>query len=287
MKIAFLSGKGGTGKTTLSNNLAALIPGATLIDCDVEEPNSHIFMKPRIDKEDDLNIEYPVIDEEKCNACGECGRFCKYHALLCGKGLVIPLKEMCHSCGGCKLVCPQGAISYQTRPIGKIYRGTSRENLSFVYGVLNVGELSGVKIINQVKEFVAKDRLVFIDSPPGTSCATVAAVEDSDYAIIVTEPTPFGVSDMKMVVEMLRKMKIPMGVIVNKAGMGDDEIYDYCKNENLTIVGEVPFYRSMAEAYSEGILSVDIPDSTEGSFRDLYQNLVNNLLKQKEVAYEY
>lgn len=282
MKIAFLSGKGGTGKTTLSDNLAALIPNATLIDCDVEEPNSHIFMKPRIEKEEDLNIEYPVIDDEKCNYCGECGRFCKFNALLCGKDKVMSLREMCHSCGGCELVCPQGAISYQTRPIGKIYQGTSRENLSFVYGVLTVGELSGVKIINQVKKFVSEDPLVLIDSPPGTSCATVAAVEDSDYAIIVSEPTPFGVSDMKMVVEMLRKMKIPMGVIVNKAGLGNDEIYDYCKEEKLTLLGKIPFHRSMAESYSEGILAID----SDESFKDLYQDLADNILKQPEVNYE-
>lgn len=282
MKIAFLSGKGGTGKTTLSNNLATMIPGATLIDCDAEEPNSHIFMKPRIEKEEDLNIEYPVIDEEKCNYCGKCGAFCKFHALLCGKEMIMPLKEMCHSCGGCEMVCPQGAIHYESRPIGKIYRGISRKNLSFVYGILNVGELSGVKIINQVREMVLEDSLVLIDSPPGTSCATVAAVEGSDYAIIVSEPTPFGVSDMKMVVEMLRKMEIPMGVIVNKAGLGDDEIYSYCKEENLPIIGEIPFHRSMAEAYSKGILAVDADES----FKDLYRDLAANILKIPEVNYE-
>ncbi|MBB6481790.1 ATP-binding protein [Spirochaeta isovalerica] len=282
MKITILSGKGGTGKTTVSNNLAVLVKESFLIDCDVEEPNSHIFMAPEITEEEEIRTGYPVVDEDKCIHCRKCADFCHYNAIIAGAAATMPLKDLCHDCGGCQLVCPAGAISYEKKGIGTIFSGTSRFGSRFLYGQLYTGELSGVKIINRLNEKMSHSDLVLVDSPPGTSCSTVAALEGSDYAVIVTEPTPFGVSDMKMVVEMLKEMNIPFSVVVNKAGLGDNEVYEYCSEENLTITGEIPFERIVAEAYASGKLAVEISEE----HKSLYRNLWLNIQKEAERSHE-
>lgn len=270
MKIAVLSGKGGTGKTTVSTNLSALNKNITLIDSDVEEPNASIFLKPIVTEEEIIFVEYPVVDSKKCTLCGKCGELCKFNAIIPAKNTVLVFKESCHACGGCELVCPTGAITYEKREIGKVIKGKTIFDNYMEYGLLNVGELSGVNIIKALKNNIADKDLVIIDSPPGTSCATVAAVEDSDFAIVVTEPTPFGVSDMKMVVEMLREMKIPFGVFVNKADLGDMEVYDYCREEKIEILGEIPFDKDIATYYSKGeIFSNFIPH-----YKEVFENLL-------------
>jgi len=275
MKIVVLSGKGGTGKTTISTNLAINTKNAILIDTDVEEPNSHIFMKPEIEDTISVTKDYPKVDIEKCTLCGKCGEFCRYNAILPAKNKVLIFKEICHDCGGCQLVCPTGAIKYEKREIGNIYCGTSKYGVKMKYGDLNVGEVSGVKIIENLKELVENEELVIIDAPPGTSCSTVAAVEGADYAVIVSEPTPFGVSDMKMVVEMLRNMNIDFGVIVNKAGLGDDEIYEYCDEENIEILQQIPFDLEIAKLYASGsILSHEIEN-----YREKFELILNKIKK--------
>ncbi|MDP0494040.1 MAG: ATP-binding protein [Fusobacterium sp. JB021] len=256
MKIAVLSGKGGTGKTTISGNLVYSIPNSSIIDTDVEEPNQHIFLKPSIEKEISIYTEYPIVNQEKCILCGKCEELCKYSAIIVGRKQVVIFDKSCHDCGGCKIVCDSGAITYEKREIGKIYQGKSH-NKVIRYGKLNVGELSGVKIINKLKEISEDEEILFIDCPPGTSCSTVSAVEDSDFAIIVVEPTPFGVSDMKMVVSMLKDMGKKFAVVINKAGLGDDEIYDYCKNENISIIGEIPFDEEVAKLYAKGEMAAE------------------------------
>ena len=215
MKVAVLSGKGGTGKTTVSSNLAAILGKITLVDCDVEEPNAHLFFNTKDEVKESVYIEYPVVDMDKCTLCGKCGDFCNFNAILPAKNTVLVFKENCHSCGGCSIICPDNAITYLNREIGVIKHGVVNENLDLSYGVLNVGELSGVNVIEAVLHSIENNDSVIIDSPPGTSCATVAAVSKADYAIIVTEPTPFGVSDMKMVVEMLRELNIAFSVVIN------------------------------------------------------------------------
>lgn len=273
MKIAVLSGKGGTGKTTVTANLAVNLPGCTVIDTDVEEPNLHIFLRPEINIQEGVDTEYPWIDAEKCTLCGRCGDFCRYNAIIPAKNQVLIFRESCHDCGGCKIVCPADAIEYRKREIGRIYSGTSSSDVTMKYGELKVGEMSGVKIIGQLKKSVEKNEVVVIDSPPGTSCATVAAVEGVDYAIVVSEPTPFGVSDMKMVVEMLRNLGIPFGVVVNKAGLGDGEIYEYCEGEGIPILEEIPYSREIAELYAHGTLfSQKIPGYGERFF-NLYRRI--------------
>jgi len=260
MKIAVLSGKGGTGKTTVATNLFATSQTGMLIDTDVEEPNSHLFLKPVILERIPVKKEYPVVDAETCTLCGKCGDFCRYNAILPAKRQVLVYPELCHDCGGCQLVCPANAIQYKPRTIGNIYAGKTASGRSVAYGDLLVGEVSGVAIIEQLREMSEGQPFVLIDSPPGTACSTVAAVEGVDYAIIVAEPTPFGVSDMKLVVEMLNEMKIPMGVVINKAGLGDREIYDYCASESLKILAEIPFSKAYAEHYAHGgLLSESFP----------------------------
>lgn len=264
MKIAVLSGKGGTGKTTLATNLVVNRENAVLIDNDVEEPNSHIFLKPNISETIAVEKCFPVVDAEKCTLCGACGDFCRYNAILPAKNKVLVYSELCHDCGGCELVCPVNAIHYEKREIGKIHSGMCENDIKMIYGDLNVGEVSGVKIIETLKDMTKDEKILFIDSPPGTSCATVASIKNVDYAVIVSEPTPFGVSDMKMVVELLRNMNIKFGVVVNKAGLGDDEIYDYCKEEDIEILGEIPFKEEIAKLYASGeVLSYKLEDYKE------------------------
>lgn len=284
MNIAVLSGKGGTGKTTVTSNLAVNVPGCTVIDTDVEEPNLHIFFDFEISQKESIETEYPKINMEKCDLCGKCGDFCRYNAILPAKDRVLVFKEICHNCGGCGIVCPAGAIQYEKREIGKIYSGKSNSMIKMKYGELNIGEMSGVRIIEQIKKSVEEDPIVFIDAPPGTSCATVAAVEEVDYAIIVSEPTPFGVSDMKMVVEMLRSMNIPFGVVVNKAGLGNNEIYEYCRDEKIDILENIPYSRDIAEFYAHGVIFSQNIESYKKLFTNLFQKIKSKLEPIQEGA---
>lgn len=262
MKIAVLSGKGGTGKTTVSSSLA-FISKMLLIDTDIEEPNSHIFLKGGIEDVKSVYTRFPEVNMEKCNLCGECGEFCKFNAIIPAKKRVIVFGEACHDCGGCEIVCKNGAISWEKREIGKIFTGKTYFNSTNKYGKLNIGEMSGVKIIKEIyKNTVEKDFL--IDCPPGTACTTVSAVEVADFAIIVVEPSPFGLSDMKLVVQLLRDMKIPFGVVINKFDEDENIVKKYCDDEKIEIIGTIPFDRKIAEAYSKGEIIADtLPEYRE------------------------
>lgn len=262
MKIAVLSGKGGTGKTTVSSSLA-FISKMLLIDTDIEEPNSHIFLKGNIEDIKSVYTRFPEVNMEKCNLCGECGNFCKFNAIIPAKKRVIVFGEACHDCGGCEIVCKNGAISWEKREMGKIYTGKTHFNSINKYGKLNIGEMSGVKIIKEIyKNTEEKDFL--IDCPPGTACTTVSAVEVADFAIIVVEPSPFGLSDMKLVVQLLRDMKIPFGVVINKFDEDKNIVKKYCDDEKIEIIGTIPFDRKIAEAYSKGkIIAEALPEYRE------------------------
>lgn len=271
MQISIVSGKGGTGKTTLATRLFLSKGGSTLLDCDVEEPNAGIFLQVSWSGVETCNSQFPVINEELCTHCGVCASFCSFNAILSSRQATIPLAERCHDCGGCALVCPQKAISYAERGIGKIGRGRSNGG-DFAYGSLNVGELSGVGIIRKLRDSY-RDGLVWIDGPPGTACSAVAAVYDADFAVLVGEPTPFGVSDMAMAVEMLRNLHVPFGVVVNKAGIGNSEIYEFCQKENIPILGEIPFDRSMAAEHAAGRVGFDSDERNE-----LFAQLTGSIL---------
>lgn len=273
MKIAVLSGKGGTGKTTVSTNLA-FISKLPLFDTDIEEPNSHIFLKNNITEEKSVYIDYPKVDMEKCALCGKCGDFCKFNAIIPAKNTVLVFEESCHDCGGCGIICKENAIFWEKREIGKIFSGKTYFNSETVYGKLNIGEMSGVRIIKKMYQDTEKKDFL-IDCPPGTACTTVAAVEEADFAVVVTEPSPFGLSDMKLVVKLLRDMDIPFGVVINKAEEQEKEVKNYCLSENIEILGEITFSRKIAENYSKGkIISDALPEYKE-IFENIFEKVKN------------
>lgn len=264
MKIAVLSGKGGTGKTTFSVNLQYVLRDYILIDADIEEPNSHLFFELNNIKTSFVTVNYPEVNNAKCTLCGECGKICSFNAIIPAKKSVLVFKESCHDCGGCKLVCKYNAITYKKRDIGEIFIAETNLKTKLIYGKLNIGELSGVSIIKELNNSAKIEQNIIIDCPPGAACSTLTAVEMSDYAVIVTEPTPFGVSDMKIIVELLRELNKPFGVIVNKSGIGNNEIYEYCNSQNIKIIGKIPFMKEIAINYSKGkIISEYIHDYNE------------------------
>ncbi len=257
MKIAILSGKGGTGKTTLSVNLFSFLKQGTLIDTDVEEPNGHLFLKGELIKEESVLKKYPHVNDDLCTYCGKCGDFCNFNAIIPAKKKVLVFQDLCHDCGGCSLVCPTNAITYQDKEVGKIYYTQVAEKKLFLYGNLTVGEVSGVKIIEALKEKTENEELLIIDSPPGTSCSTVSAIDGADYCIICAEATPFGLSDMKMVVELLRAENQNFGVVVNKSNLGNDEIYHYLEEEHIELLEKIKFDREFARIMAQGELLIN------------------------------
>ncbi len=257
MKIAILSGKGGTGKTTLSVNLFSFLKKGTLIDTDVEEPNSHLFLKGKPLNEHSVLKKYPIVNKDLCNNCGKCGDFCNFNAIIPAKKKVLVFQDLCHDCGGCALVCDSNAITYKDKEVGKIFEQSLNGKKRFLYGNLAVGEVSGVKIIEQLKKTTENEDLLLIDSPPGTACSTVAAIEGADYCIICAEPTPFGLSDMKLVVQLLRAKKLNFGVVINKYNLGNKDIYKYLEIEGINLLEEIKFDREFAEIIANGDILID------------------------------
>jgi len=229
MIISVASGKGGTGKTTVAVNLAlSLEENVQFLDCDVEEPNAHIFLKPRITHAQSLNVLVPKIDEEKCTYCGKCAEFCSYKALAVVKKKVLFFPELCHNCGGCSIVCPEKAIKEVNKPKGVVEEGTSN-SIRFIQGELNIGEAVSPPLIREVKKSARDSQITIIDVPPGTSCPVIEAVKGSDFCILVTEPTPFGLNDLILAVGVCRELKIPFGVVINRADVGDKKVEEYCQ----------------------------------------------------------
>lgn len=252
MIVTVASGKGGTGKTTVAINMALSLENVQLLDCDVEEPNSHILLHPKITEIEPVYTKVPEISDKLCDYCGKCSQFCAYNALFVAPKTVMVFPELCHSCGGCKLVCPKDAIIEKERQIGIIKKGEAND-VEIVYGELNVGEAMAVPLIRAVKNHMKTDRNVVMDAPPGTACSLVASVHKTDYCILVTEPTPFGLHDLKITVHVLKDLEVPMGVIINRAGLGDKKVYDYCKKENIPLLMEIPFSKKIAQLYSRGV----------------------------------
>jgi MinD superfamily P-loop ATPase len=276
MKIAIASGKGGTGKTTVAVGLAAVLAemgtDVVYVDCDVEEPNGHLFLRPDIRETVKATLPYPVVDNERCISCGKCQEICRYKAILLilEKPLVFP--EMCHACGGCALVCPAGAITEAERDIGVIETGESR-GIQFIHGRLNVGQILSPPLIRQVKTRIPNGGTAILDCPPGTSCPVVTAVRGADYTLLVTEPTPFGLNDLRLAVDMVREMQIPYGVFINRADIGTSDTEKYCEKNAIPILGRIPDDRRVAVAYSRGEL-LDILLSLYGNvLRDVLQGI--------------
>jgi MinD superfamily P-loop ATPase len=270
MIISIASGKGGTGKTTVATNLAvSLESGVQLLDCDVEEPNAHLFINPVIELNKKVFTPVPQIDEEKCNFCKKCAEICRFKAIAVIKETVLTFPELCHSCGGCMEVCPENAITETGRELGVIEIG-HRNGLAFAHGRLRVGEAMSPPLIREVRSHTQSDQFTIIDAPPGTSCPVIAAMKGADFVLMVTEPTPFGLHDLKLAVEAVKLLEIPRGLVINRSDIGDDGVRTYAEMENLPILMEIPFDRHIAEIYSRGKLIVEeIPEWKE-RFRKLY-----------------
>ena len=283
MIISVASGKGGTGKTTIAVNLALSLNNVQFLDCDVEEPNAHIFLKPEIKEKVPAFIPIPEVDEAKCNTCGKCREVCAYHAIAVipsndgEKGSVLIFPHLCHGCGACSLFCPQKAIKEVNKEIGVVEIGMSQD-IQFVHGELNVGEIMSPPLIRQVKEHVNSTHTVIIDAPPGTSCPVIAAVRQSDYCVLVTEPTPFGLNDLVLAVEVLRKLKIPFGVVINRSDIGDDKVDQYCQDNKILILLRLPFDRDIALLYSRGIPLVQEKPEYKEKFQKMFETITRGRL---------
>jgi len=255
--VAVASGKGGTGKTTVAVNLAKTVSKTGMkvsyIDCDVEEPNGHIFLKPVIETNENATTAYPSIDEDKCTSCGKCAEICQFKSIIFLENKPLIFKDMCHSCGGCVLVCPENAICESQRKIGIVEKGISG-NVLFVHGKSEIGQAMSPPLIRIVKENIPECDVTILDCPPGTSCPVIESVKGSDYVILVTEPTPFGLNDLQLAVEVISNLKIPFGVFINRENMGDQNTVNYCHKKNIPVVGVLPDDRKIAEIYSSGDL---------------------------------
>jgi MinD superfamily P-loop ATPase len=259
-KIAIASGKGGTGKTTLSVNLAAYIAeqeDVVLVDLDVEEPNSGLFFEGKLVHEEDNLKMIPQWDESLCTLCGLCPKVCNFHAIMQLGPTILVFPELCHSCYACAELCPVNALPMTPKVIGKL-RDYQVDKLHFVESRLNIGEEQAVTSIAKTKKYVAgkyaEVRIALFDSPPGTSCPVIEATKDADFVILITEPTPFGLHDLTLAVETMRKLEKPFGVVVNRDGIGNDEVLRYCKAENIPVLARIPNSRKIAELYSAGKL---------------------------------
>lgn len=276
MKIAIVSGKGGTGKTTVATNLANVVSKKSriqLLDADVEEPNSHLFLDIEYLEREEVKLLIPQVDNEKCTRCGKCAESCQFGAISVFNTGVLVFDNLCHGCGLCKMVCPSGAISEKEKTIGSIKLGKINDNFSFGTGLLNIGEPSGVRIIRKLKKSIDKSKTVIIDAPPGTSCPVVETLRGIDYAVLVTEATPFGLHDLKLAVDLVNEMGIPSGIIVNRASSDYTEVEEYANSNSIPVLEKIPFDRDIAVAYSNGKLFTDIKPEWKERFEKVYKEI--------------
>jgi len=276
MRIAVLSGKGGTGKTLVSVNLAAAAKAATYIDCDVEEPNGHLFFKPDGVQAEEISVKIPKVDNELCNGCRKCVEFCNFNALAYIKNKLIVFDDVCHSCGGCILVCPEKALTEKEKVIGKVQKGVSDE-VTVWTGVLNTGEATGIPIIKKLlEENPEVDKQTFIDCPPGSACIVMESIKNADYCILVAEPTLFGVHNLNMVYELVKLFNKPFGVLLNKCLEGENPAEKFCFENNIKILGRIPFDNELGTLNSNAEIAVNKNEE----YRELFSSLLDTVTKE-------
>lgn len=280
MKIAVLSGKGGTGKTLVSVNLAAAADSATYVDCDIEEPNGHLFFKPENILESPVKVKIPTSSPNLCTGCGKCAEFCNFNAIACVKGKWMLFDEVCHSCGGCSLVCPEKAITEKEEPIGKIINGTS-DSVNVYSGYMNIGEASGVPIIKRLLKDTEnlKTPITVIDCPPGSACTVMESIEDADYCILVAEPTVFGAHNLSMVYKLVKVFKKPFGVVLNKCLNEENPSEKFCIEHNIKILEKIPFDKELGTINSEGKILV----KEKEEYKILFEELLSKISKEVQI----
>ena len=285
MIISVASGKGGTGKTLVATSLALSLRDhdkVQLLDCDVEEPNANILLRLAINQSHPVYIPIPRVDEAKCTYCGKCAEVCAYNAIAVLKNKVLVFPELCHGCGACSYLCPESAITEEGREVGVVERGDSG-NLELIQGRLNVGEAMAPPVIREVKKYIDPADVVIIDVSPGTSCPVVEAIKGSDFCLLVTEPTPFGLNDLTLAVEVATELGIPCGVVVNRDGVGDDEVDRYCQEQDVPVLLKIPLDRKIAILYSKGIPLVEGIPEWRGRFLKLFQD-IRSIVAARSVA---
>jgi len=274
LRISVASGKGGTGKTLVATNLAAVADDALLVDLDVEEPNCYIFFDGETSSEE-VHRPVPTIEDGRCTKCGICAEVCEYHAIVALPKTIMTFEELCHGCGACSLFCPEGAITEKERVTGEIVSVSEGERLKLLYGRMRVGEPAPVPLIRHVKRRIPKDGLAILDCPPGTACPAVESMRGSDFCVLVTEPTPFGLHDLQLALEVARKLKVPHAVFVNKVGLPGVDICAFCDSKGVPIIGQLPQDIQIARDYSEGRLI-----AAEAQHRGTFQGLLERVLKE-------
>lgn len=276
MKIAVASGKGGTGKTTVATNLAYVAShtsqSVAYVDCDVEEPNGHIFLKPEFDNTIPVFTLVPKVDSNKCISCGKCGEICNSSAIVLAGKTTLVFADLCNGCGGCSLVCPTYAITEVKHQVGKVQAGSAK-SIAFVHGYLDIGQTASPPVISAVKNTIPVTDITIIDAPPGTSCPVIESIRGCDFLLLVTEPTPFGLNDLKLAVAMARVLKLSFAVVINRQGIGDRKTHIYCQNNNIPILAEIPDDRKIAQVYSRGELVCEILPEYKSTFEALLKEL--------------
>jgi len=271
MIVSIASGKGGTGKTTVATNLAVAVGDVELLDCDVEEPDDHLFLNPVFKDKERVFVPTPVVDEEKCTQCGVCGEVCAFNAIALLGETVLTFPELCHGCGACARLCPSGAITEVNSGIGVVQSGTAR-SMRFAHGMLHVGKAIAPPLVKAVKAKKA-DGDAILDCPPGTSCPVVTAVAGTDFCVLVSEPTPFGLNDLKLAVGLTRELGVPCGVVINRDGIGNADVERFCRDENVPVLLKIPFSKDYASCYARGNVLVDEFPQLKADMQRLWEDI--------------